>query len=234
VRPARRAKENIVLASRTTRMTTTALGASALCLGLLSACSDDSGEAVPVSSPAITSTSETSTEPAAGGSECGRKAPAGPVSEPVPATDYETGESAFTVSLSDGTEKCVVVQTDSSSGEFATDKEIDIRFGDPSAGFLITVDGENSGNLPTTVPHRVKDAFMALQIDGAYFADSMHSGCEVTITGFDDEMIAGEFICTDIALFDGGPFSRGGTQTASPPPTDISLESANGWFVVRA
>jgi hypothetical protein len=234
VRPARRAKENIVLASRTTRMTTTALSASALCLGLLSACSDDSGEAVPVSSPAITSTSETSTDPAAGGSECGRKAPAGPVSEPVPATDYETGEAAYTVALSDGTEKCVVVQTDSGGGEFASDKEIDIRFGDTAAGLLLTVDGEDTGNLPTTVPHRVKDAFMGLQVDGAYFADSMHTGCEVTITTFDAEVIAGEFTCTDIALFDGGPFSLGGTQTASPPPTDISLESANGWFVVRA
>lgn len=223
-----------MLASRTTRMTTTALATSALFLGLLSACSDDdSGEAVPASSPAITSTSETSAEPAAGG-ECGRKAPAGPVGEPAPATDYQTGEAAYAVELSDGTEKCVVVQTDSGGGEFATDKEIDIRFGDTAAGLLLTVDGENTGNLPATVPHRVKDAFMGLQVDGAYFADSMHTGCEVTITAFDAEMIAGEFTCAEIALFDGGPFSFGGTQTASPPPTDISLESANGWFVVRA
>ena len=127
-----------------------------------------------------------------------------------------------------------MVQSDSGGGEFATDKEIDIRFGDTTAGLLVTVDGENSGNLPTDVPHRVKDAFMGLQVDGAYFADSMHSGCKVTITGFDAEMIAGEFTCTDIALFDGGPFSLGSTDTATPPPTDISLESAEGWFAVRA
>lgn len=223
-----------MLASRTTRMTTTALATSALFLGLLSACSDDSGEAVPASSPAITSTSETSAEPAAGGSECGQKAPAGPVGEPAPATDYQTGEAAYAVELSDGTEKCVVVQTDSGGGEFATDKEIDIRFGDTAAGLLLTVDGEITGNLPATVPHRVKDAFMGLQVDGAYFADSMHTGCEVTITAFDAEMIAGEFTCTEIALFDGGPFSFGSTDTTTPPPTDISLESANGWFVVRS
>jgi hypothetical protein len=164
---------------------------------------------------------------------CEQDAPTGPAKAPASTTDYETGDAAYTVSLSDGTEKCVVVQSDSNSGEFTSDKEIDIRFGDTSAGFLVTVDGENSGNLSSDVPHQVRDAFMGLQIDGAYFADSMHIGCEVTITGLDAEMIAGEFTCTDVALFAGGPFSLN-SDAPAPPPTDLSLKSAIGWFVVRA
>ncbi|PHV65462.1 hypothetical protein [Williamsia muralis] len=221
-------------ASRSNRLPATILSISALCLGLLTACSEDSGEAVPATSDSIATQSETGTESKSGTGQCGKDAPAGPVAVPATDIDFESGEAAYTVVLSDGTDKCVVVQSDSGGGEFGTDKEVDVRFGDTSAGFLVTVDGETAGNLPADVPHQVKDAFMGLQVDGAYFADSMHSGCEVTITGFDAEMIAGEFTCEDLALFDGGPFSFGSTETPPPPPTDISLESANGWFVVRA
>jgi hypothetical protein len=211
------------------------LGVSALGLGLLTGCSDEAGDPVPAATDSsATITSEANSEPAIDSGECADSAPTGVLSVPTAATDYETGEAAFIATLSDGTEKCVVVQSDSSSGEFGTDKEIDIQFGDTTAGFLVTVDGEDAGNLPTEVPHQVKDAFMGLQVDGGYFADSMHSGCEVTITGFDAEMIAGEFTCKGVALFDGGPFSFGSTQTTTPLPLDTSLESAKGWFVVRA
>lgn len=222
-------------AIRSARTVATVLGVGALGLGLLTACSDSSDDASPATSESqVSTTSEEAQDPPAM-QECSREAPTGPLAVPTTSTEYTSGEAAYSVTLSDGTERCVVVESDSSGGDFdSTDKEIDIRFGDTSAGLLITIDGEKEGNLPTEVPQKVGDAFMGMQVDGNYFADSMHSGCEVTLTGLDDEMIAGEFTCTDVTLFEDGPFSLGSESTTTPLPEDTTITDAKGWFVLRA
>lgn len=221
-------------ATRSARFAATMLGVSALGFGLLTACSDNSDDGVPATSEAQVSTVE-AVDDSSTTQECVREAPTGPLAVPTSSTEYESGEAAYSITLSDGTEKCVVVTSDSSGGDFDSfDKEIDVRFGDTTAGLLITIDGEKEGNLPTEVPQQVEDAFMGMQVDGGYFADSMHSGCKVTLTGLDEEMIAGEFTCTDVTLFEDGPFSLGAEQTTTPLPEDTTITEAEGWFVLRA
>ncbi|HEY9313415.1 hypothetical protein [Williamsia sp.] len=220
--------------NRSTRLVATVFGVSAIGLGLLTACSDDSDDGTPVAQSTTTETTSTTTEATTNtAADCGDP-PTGPLAVPTSSVDYVTGTAGYSVTLSDGTTQCVTVETDSSAGEYSTSgKEIDIQFGDASAGILLTIDGETAGNLPDDVPHQVADAFMGLQVDGGYFADSMHTGCDVTLTGFDDESITGTFTCTGLALFDGGPFSAAGDPSVTPQPLDTSLERAEGWFSVQ-
>ena len=222
-------------ANPTSRLVVAAFGMGVLGLSLLTGCSDDSDSGSPVAQSTTTEESSTTEETSSGGSDCGEEPSTGQLAVPTSSVDYTTGTAAYSVTLSDGTTQCVTVEEDSSAGEFSsTDKGIEIRFGDVSAGILITIDGETEGNLPSEVPHQVEDAFMGLQVDGGYFADSMHTGCDVTLTSFDEETITGTFTCTDVALFEDGPFSLDTSTTVTPQPLDTSIEKAEGWFSVRA
>lgn len=220
-------------ANPTSRLVVAALGVGVLGLSLLTGCSDDSEDGSPVAQSTTTEASTTTEETSSGGSDCGDESSTGKLAIPTSSVDYATGTAAYSVTLSDGTTQCVTAETDSNAGQYSTDKEISIQFGDAAAGILITIDGETAGNVPSEVPHQVEDAFMALQVDGGYFADSFHSGCDVTLTSFDDETITGTFTCTDVALFDDGPFSSDTSTTVTPQPLDTSIEKAEGWFSVQ-
>ena len=188
---------------------------------VLAACgSDDSGES-------------TATQTA-----CEQQPESGSAAVPTDNTTLANGSAAFTVTLDDGTEKCVT-PTRSPGDEGATwrvdDDKSTFRFrvGDVEAGVLVSLtDRERStdDDLPTEVPYAYSDAFIGLQVDGAYFPDSMHNKCDMTLTAVSAELVSGSFECADLEVMERGPFASSG-DAPEQTSTAQKLVAAKGWFV---
>ncbi len=194
----------------------------------LTACGGDT-EPSPTSSPA------TSTPP----DPCAQTPPAGAATLPAANSTLTAGEAALTVSLDGSPTRCVHI-TPTPGGtaaewEVSADKaELDLKMGDVDAGLAIDFGatrkaGATTSTFPTAVPAR-QETFTALQVDGAYFADSLHTNCTVTFTALSGDLVAGTIACKDVDRWDAAVF----TGTPKATPTTAKKLTANGWFVARA